>query len=91
MRKTGVWLIGAQGSLASTVVLGARAVARGLATGHGLVTELPELTAIPLVAIGDLAFGGWDLALAGRASAPARSPVTMPRSRSRWSLSSRRI
>ena len=39
MPKIGVWLIGAQGSLASTVVLGARAVARRLATGGGLVTE----------------------------------------------------
>jgi len=33
MAKVGFWLIGAQGSLASTVVLGARAVARRLATG----------------------------------------------------------
>jgi len=49
MAKVGVWLVGAQGSLASTVVLGARAIARRLATGGGLVTELPELVALPLV------------------------------------------
>ena len=62
MPKIGVWLIGAQGSLASTVVLGARAIARKLAPGAGLVTELPELAPLPLVKLDDLTFGGWDLA-----------------------------
>src|SRR3989454_10736309 len=65
MAKVGAWLVGAQGSLASTVVLGARAIARRLATGGGLVTELPELAALPLVPLADLAFGGWDIAPTG--------------------------
>src|SRR2546427_2529004 len=65
MAKVGAWLVGAQGSLASTVVLGARAIARRLATGGGLVTELPELAALPLVSLADLAFGGWDIAPTG--------------------------
>src|SRR3989441_7966559 len=65
MAKIGVWLIGAQGSLASTLVLGARAIARQLAAGGGLVTELPELAPLPLVGVGDLAFGGWDIAPTG--------------------------
>ena len=65
MAKVGIWLMGAQGSLASTVVLGARAIARGLAAGGGLVTELPELAALPLVRLGNLAFGGWDIAPTG--------------------------
>src|SRR5574342_379293 len=65
MAKVGVWLIGAQGSLASTVVLGSRAIARGLVAGGGLVTELPELARLPLVGPSDLAFGGWDIAPAG--------------------------
>ena len=72
MAKIGVWLIGAQGSLASTAVMGARAIARGLAGGGGLVTELPELAPLPLVGIGELAFGGWDIAPTGLA-AQARS------------------
>src|SRR2546428_13298261 len=59
MAKVGVWLVGAQGSLASTVVLGARAIARKLAAGGGHVTELPELAALPFVPLADLAFGGW--------------------------------
>src|SRR3989442_9901796 len=65
MTKVGVWLVGAQGSLASPVVLGARAIARRLATGGGLVTELPELAALPFVPLADLAFGGWDIAPTG--------------------------
>src|SRR5881397_995867 len=65
MAKVGVWLVGAQGSLASTVVLGARAIARRLATDGGLVTELPELTALPFVPLADLAFGGWDIVPTG--------------------------
>jgi len=65
MTKIGVWLIGAQGSLASTAVMGARAIARGLAAGGGLVTELLELSPLPLVGVGELAFGGWDIAPTG--------------------------
>src|SRR3989442_12248391 len=65
MAKIGVWLVGAQGSLASTVVLGARAIARRVATDGGLVTELPELAALPFVPLADLAFGGWDIAPTG--------------------------
>src|SRR3989454_6329820 len=65
MAKVGAWLVGAQGSLASTVVLGARAIARKLGGGGGLVTELPELAALPLVSLADLAFGGWDIAPTG--------------------------
>jgi myo-inositol-1-phosphate synthase len=60
-----VWLIGAQGSLASTVVTGARAIARGLAGRGALVTELPELRGLPFVDFEDLVFGGWDIAPTG--------------------------
>src|SRR3989454_6049295 len=67
MAKVGVWLIGAQGSLATTAVMGARAIARGLAGGGGLVTELPELAPLPLVGLDALAFGGGDTAPPGLA------------------------
>src|SRR5439155_24694185 len=81
MAKIGVWLIGAQGSLASTVVVGARAIARQLAGGGGLVTELPELAPLPLAGLGDLLFGGWDVppgALVSRAGARARAACAAP-------------
>jgi len=83
MAKVGVWLVGAQGSLESTVVLGARALARRLAAGGGLVTELSELAGLPLVGLGDLAFGGWDIAPTGlveHARALARDDAAAPES-----------
>lgn len=63
--RIGVWLIGAQGSLASTVVLGARAIGRGRIGRGGLVTELPEVAALPLARLESLVFGGWDIAPTG--------------------------
>src|SRR5213078_3465050 len=83
MAKVGVWLIGAQGSLAATVVLGARAIARKLAAGGGLVTELPEFTPLPLVEADDLVFGGWDLVptgLVAQAHALASDAAAVPES-----------
>ena len=65
MGMIGVWLVGAQGSLASTVVVGARAIARGLAGRTALVTELPEVAVLPLAGFDRLVFGGWDVAPTG--------------------------
>jgi len=61
MNKIGAWLIGARGTLATTAVVGARAIVHGLASGGGLVTELPELSPLPLVGLDQLVFGGWDV------------------------------
>jgi myo-inositol-1-phosphate synthase len=81
MGLIGVWLVGAQGSLASTAVVGARAIARGLAGRGGLVTELPELRVLPLVDFDKLVFGGWDVAprgLVARAEAMEREDRALP-------------
>jgi myo-inositol-1-phosphate synthase len=81
MARIGVWLIGAQGSLASTVVVGARAIARGLAGRGALVTELPELAALPLATFDQMVFGGWDVASTGllaRARAMADEDRALP-------------
>jgi myo-inositol-1-phosphate synthase len=51
--------------MASTVIVGARAMARGLAERGGLVTELPELAALPLVGPDQLVFGGWEVVSRG--------------------------
>ncbi len=59
--KIGAWLIGAGGALASTVVVGARAITHGLAGPTGLVTELPELRALSLLGLDQLVFGGWEI------------------------------
>jgi len=60
-KRVGAWLIGAYGALATTVVVGAKAVARGLCDRTGLVTELAELRGLPLLPLDGLVFGGWDI------------------------------
>jgi myo-inositol-1-phosphate synthase len=61
MNRIGAWLIGARGTMASTAVLGSRAIVHGLADSGGLVTELPDLAPLPLVGLDQLVFGGWDV------------------------------
>jgi myo-inositol-1-phosphate synthase len=57
-----VWLIGARGSVAVTSAVGAAALRAGLTEPSGCVTLLPELDSAALPAIGDLVFGGHDVA-----------------------------
>src|SRR5690606_18287144 len=59
--RVGVWLFGARGGLATTLVVRARAIARGLGLVRGLRTETERLAGTPLAAIGDLVFGGHEV------------------------------
>ncbi len=59
--KLGVWLIGASGGLATTMIVGSRMIARGLAGTTGLLTETEAFRGIPLRALDDLVFGGHDI------------------------------
>ena len=59
--RTGVWLVGARGSLAVTSMAGAAAVRAGLAEPIGLVGETPALAGAGLPALADLVFGGHDV------------------------------
>lgn len=59
---TGVWLVGARGSVATTAVAGCAAVAAGLQPPTGLVTETPEFAGSGLPALSSLVFGGHDTA-----------------------------
>jgi myo-inositol-1-phosphate synthase len=61
IERTGVWLIGALGGVATTVALGARAIARKLSEEVGLVTARPEFRSAGFVAIDELVFGGCDV------------------------------
>ena len=54
----GVWLIGARGGLATTVVVGARAISSGLASTTGLLSETDLFQGIPLATLGEMVFGG---------------------------------
>jgi myo-inositol-1-phosphate synthase len=59
--RTGVWLVGACGGVGTLTVAGARAVARGLRTPVGLLTESPLVAGLGLPALGDLVFGGHEV------------------------------
>ena len=60
-RRVGVWLVGGRGSVATTAMTGAAAVAAGLAEPTGLVTMRPPFTDAGLAELGDLIFGGHDV------------------------------
>ncbi|HEV2779442.1 MAG TPA: inositol-3-phosphate synthase [Actinophytocola sp.] len=59
--RTGVWLIGARGSVAVTSMAGAAAVRAGLVEPVGLVGETPALAGVGLTPLADLVFGGHDV------------------------------
>ncbi len=60
-RRVGVWLFGAYGGLATTLVVGARAIARGLAAPQGLATETDLCRGLPLAPLDGLVFGGHEM------------------------------
>ncbi|MFU8850118.1 inositol-3-phosphate synthase [Micromonospora sp. SL1-18] len=76
--RTGVWLVGARGSVATTSIVGALALRAGLTDPTGCVTELPELRGPALPAFADLVLGGHDVVatpLTKRAEALAAAGV----------------
>ncbi|WP_226022068.1 inositol-3-phosphate synthase [Halomicrobium salinisoli] len=60
--RTGVWLIGARGNVATTAVVGAAALARGETTTTGMVTAREPTASLDLPAVEGLVFGGHDVA-----------------------------
>jgi myo-inositol-1-phosphate synthase len=61
VKKTGVYLIGALGSIASTVVAGALALRKKLAPPTGMVTSSQIFSGVDLVEPADMVFGGCDI------------------------------
>ncbi|MFF8835850.1 inositol-3-phosphate synthase [Streptomyces sp. NPDC015130] len=59
--RLGVWFVGARGSVATTAVVGAAALAAGLVPPTGLVTALDDFAAAGLPALDRLVFGGHDV------------------------------
>ncbi|OKI00780.1 myo-inositol-1-phosphate synthase [Streptomyces sp. CB02923] len=57
-----MWLIGARGSVATTVIAGCAAVAAGLHPPTGMVTETAPFDGVPLPPLSSLVFGGHDTA-----------------------------
>lgn len=59
--KTGIYLIGALGSISTTVVAGAAALKKDLVPATGMVTYTEIFHGIDLIGVGDLVFGGCDV------------------------------
>lgn len=59
--RVGVWLVGARGSVATTVIVGAAAVRAGLVPPVGLVAESTDFRAAGLPSLAELVFGGHDV------------------------------
>ena len=57
----GVWMVGALGGIGTTLVVGARAIARGLVSDGGVLTNRPEFAGLGLVPIKVLVFGGHEV------------------------------
>ncbi|KAB2352438.1 inositol-3-phosphate synthase [Actinomadura rudentiformis] len=80
--RTGVWLIGARGSVATTTAVGAAAVGAGLVDPTACVTESADFSGTTLAPLNELVFGGHDVVgtpLPKRAEELARSGVIPPR------------
>ncbi|GAA2416102.1 inositol-3-phosphate synthase [Streptomyces glaucosporus] len=60
--RTGIWLIGARGSVATTVVAGWAAITAGLHPPTGMVTETAPFEGSGLPPLATLVFGGHDTA-----------------------------
>jgi myo-inositol-1-phosphate synthase len=60
-KRTGVWLIGALGSISTTVITGAVSLRRKLIPPGGMVTSTEAFEGLGLVDTGDLVFGGCDV------------------------------
>jgi myo-inositol-1-phosphate synthase len=60
-RRIGLWFIGACGGVAGTTALGLSALARGQATGTGLVTALPPFTNLDLDDAAAFVVGGHEV------------------------------
>jgi myo-inositol-1-phosphate synthase len=57
-----IWIVGARGSIASTLAVGALAARRGLVPLEALLTETPPFRDLGLASLDDVEFGGCDLA-----------------------------
>lgn len=60
-RPTGLWLIGARGSVATTAITGLLALRAGLTPPTGCVTDSPMLADAPLADWSDIVVGGHDI------------------------------
>ena len=67
--RIGLWLIGAKGGVATTVMTGLAAVSRGLIPPIGLVTETAPFQGLGLSSVDQIVIGGHDIRPGGLAAA----------------------
>jgi myo-inositol-1-phosphate synthase len=60
-RKLGLWLIGANGGVATTVTVGLLALRKEIAEKFGLVSELPRFAGLDFAAWNDFSIGGHEI------------------------------
>lgn len=60
-RKVGIWIVGAQGGVATTVALGLTALKKGLAEPLALVSEAPQFKDLGLAEWSDFVVGGHEI------------------------------
>src|SRR5689334_4419254 len=60
-RKLGLWLIGAKGGVATTVVVGLAALRKGLTENQGLVSALPQFAELEFAGWNDFTIGGHEI------------------------------
>jgi myo-inositol-1-phosphate synthase len=60
-KKVGLWLIGARGSIAVTVMIGAFLLRKGLFSATGMVTAAEAFADLDLPPVADFVFGGCDI------------------------------
>ena len=60
-KQIGLWLIGAKGGVATTVMTGLAALARGLVEPIGLITETKEFHSLNLIDWSDIVVGGHEI------------------------------
>ena len=60
-KRIGLWLIGAKGGVATTVMTGLAALARGLVEPIGLITETESFHSLNLIDWNDIVIGGHDI------------------------------
>ena len=80
--RVGLWLVGARGSIGTTVAVGLHVIANELAAPTGCTTAGDEFVGVPLVPFADLVLGGHDISstpLTRRAEQLADSGMIPPR------------
>lgn len=60
-RRVGLWAVGVNGGLATTMIVGAKLIAKGQASESGLITSTPAFKGVSVLPLSEIVFGGHDI------------------------------